>query len=239
MYILKHPSRYDAWKNWVAFNNDREWEQVLDQPVFQGLLIGKPESVFMTLNDYSERIRNKVQSPGGVFELRTYTASAGKLVSLNSRFQNQTARLFVRHGMKNVAYWTPFDVPDSSNQLIYLLHHSDRRQADASWNAFVSDPGMAKGFERLTARRQTARRASPASVPASIGVLSASVAWLTIECVSEFRHFIAPHALTHCAWRTGCVENILSGLSTIQSTDMFGFMYTTSRSAVAPNYFSA
>jgi len=144
VYILKHPSRYDAWKNWVAFNNDREWEQVLDQPVFQGLLIGKPESVFMTLNDYSERIRNKVRSPGGVFELRTYTTSAGKLVSLNSHFQNQTARLFVRHGMKNVAYWTPFDVPDSSNQLIYLLHHSDRRQADASWNAFVSDPEWQK-----------------------------------------------------------------------------------------------
>jgi len=144
MYILKHPSRYDAWKNWVAFSNDREWEQVLDQPVFQRLLIGNPESVFMTLNDYSERIRNDVEKPGGVFELRICTTHAGKLAALNSRFRDQTARLFLRHGMKNIAHWTPFDAPGSSNQLIYLLHHPDRRQADANWKAFVSDPEWQK-----------------------------------------------------------------------------------------------
>jgi len=139
VYVLKHQSRYDAWKNWVAFTNNREWQRVLDQPVFKGLLIGKPESVFLKLTDFSDKVRNKIEKPGGVFELRTYTAAKGKLTALNSRFRNHTARIFTRHGMKNVAYWTPFDSPDSSSQLTYLLHHSNRAQADMSWKSFADD----------------------------------------------------------------------------------------------------
>lgn len=144
LYILKHPSRYDAWKNWVAFTNDREWQRVLDQPVFQRLLIGKPESVFMTANEYSDDVKNEIESQGGIFELRRYTTEKDRLSALNARFRNHTAALFRRHGMKNIAYWTPFDSPDSSNQLTYLLYHTNRRQADASWRAFGDDPDWQK-----------------------------------------------------------------------------------------------
>jgi len=144
VYLLKHPSRYDAWKNWVAFTNDREWQRVLDQPVFQRLLIGKPESIFMTLNAYSDDVSNEIESLGGIFELRTYRAEKRQLSALNARFRNHTAALFTRHGMQNIAYWTPFDSPNSSNQLIYLLHHASRQQADASWKAFGNDPDWKK-----------------------------------------------------------------------------------------------
>jgi len=144
VYLLKHPSRYDAWKNWVAFANDQEWQQVLDQPVFQRLLIGKPESVFMTLNEYSDDVNNEIENPGGIFELRTYTTEKGQLSALNARFRNHTSALLNRHGIKNIAYWTPFDSPDSSNQLIHLLHHANRQQADASWRAFGNDPDWQK-----------------------------------------------------------------------------------------------
>ena len=144
VYILKHPSRYEAWKNWVAFTNDREWQRVLDQPLFQRLLIGKPESVFMTLNEYSEEVRNEIENPGGIFELRTYTVQNGQLAALNDRVQNHSAALFSRHGMKNIAYWTPFEFPGSSNQLIYLLHHANRQQADSSWKAFDDDTDWQK-----------------------------------------------------------------------------------------------
>ena len=50
IYLLKHPSRYAAYRNWVHFRTDREWEKVLDLPEFQGLLAEKPTSIFMTAN---------------------------------------------------------------------------------------------------------------------------------------------------------------------------------------------
>jgi hypothetical protein len=41
------------------------------------------------------------------FELRTYHAAEGKLEALQSRFRDHTTSLFAKHGMTNVAYWTP------------------------------------------------------------------------------------------------------------------------------------
>ena len=71
-----------------------------------------------------------------VYELRTYTAADGKLDALESRFRDHTMNLFERHGMKNIAYWIPVDVP---NTLIYVLAHHDRDAAKKSWQSFVND----------------------------------------------------------------------------------------------------
>ena len=140
VYILKHPSRYAAYKNWTAFSNDREWEAVLDEPEFRGLLSERPSSIFMTANDYAAKVRDPITKPGGTFELRTYTSAKGKLAPLNARFSEQTSKLFRKHSMANLGYWTPFDRPESTNTLIYLLHHSSRDHADKNWRAFGSDP---------------------------------------------------------------------------------------------------
>jgi len=144
IYILKHPSRYTAYQNWIRFNNDREWDTVLDQPQFQGLLSEKPTSIFMNETDYSSQVRNAIDQKGGIFELRTYVTNPGKLDALNQRFKSHTAKLFAKHGMKNFGYWIPFDTPDSENTLIYLLHHADRKQADVNWEAFSADPDWQK-----------------------------------------------------------------------------------------------
>lgn len=79
-----------------------------------------------------------------VYELRTYTTNEGKLDALNARFRDHTTRLFEKHGMKNVAYWTPMDAPASQNTLIYVLSHADRDAAKKSWDAFRSDPDWKK-----------------------------------------------------------------------------------------------
>ena len=75
-----------------------------------------------------------------VFELRTYTASPGKLSDLEARFRNHTVGLFEKHGMTNVGYWVPTDEPLSENTLIYVLEHESRDAAQASWDAFRADP---------------------------------------------------------------------------------------------------
>ena len=144
IYVLKHPSRYAAYQNWTRFVNSRAWQQVLDIPEFQGLLSEKPTSIFMTENDYSSLADVAMENADGVYELRTCVANPERLADLNARFRDHTTRLFAKHGMKNVAYWTPFDKPDSENKLIYLVHHESREQADTNWKAFLSDPDWKK-----------------------------------------------------------------------------------------------
>jgi hypothetical protein len=75
-----------------------------------------------------------------VYELRIYHAAPGKLVDLLARFREHTIKLFDRHGMKSVAYWTPVDEPEKSNTLIYILQHPSREAAETNWKAFRDDP---------------------------------------------------------------------------------------------------
>jgi hypothetical protein len=82
-----------------------------------------------------------------VFELRTYTTPEGKLPNLNARFRNHTMRIFEKHGMTNVGYWTPSDEPASANTLVYILAHRDRETAAKSWQAFRDDPEWKKVSE--------------------------------------------------------------------------------------------
>jgi hypothetical protein len=74
------------------------------------------------------------------FELRIYTANPGKLDALNARFRNHTNKLFVKHGMELVGYWTPADGPEAANTLIYILAYPSREAREASWKAFQADP---------------------------------------------------------------------------------------------------
>ena len=39
--------------------------------------------------------------------------------------------------MKNLAYWTPVDKP---NTLVYVISHKSREAAEKSWKAFRDDP---------------------------------------------------------------------------------------------------
>jgi hypothetical protein len=72
-----------------------------------------------------------------VYELRTYTSHAGKLGALEDRFRNHTMALFEKHGIMNVSYWKPLNLPDT---LIYLVAHKSELDAATAWQAFGSDP---------------------------------------------------------------------------------------------------
>lgn len=78
-----------------------------------------------------------------VYELRTYAAAPGKMSALHARFRDHTMRLFEKHGMKNIGYWTPIDQPDT---LVYILAHKSRDDAKKSWQAFIDDPEWKKAF---------------------------------------------------------------------------------------------
>jgi hypothetical protein len=75
-----------------------------------------------------------------VYELRIYHAYEGKLDDLLRRFRDHTRKLFEKHGIKNVAYWTPTDDPLKGKTLVYILAHPSREEATANWQAFRDDP---------------------------------------------------------------------------------------------------
>jgi S-ribosylhomocysteine lyase LuxS involved in autoinducer biosynthesis len=53
IYILEHPSREEATKNWDAFNADPEWVKVKADSEANGKLVANVERTFMTPTDYS------------------------------------------------------------------------------------------------------------------------------------------------------------------------------------------
>ena len=77
-----------------------------------------------------------------VFELRTYTTpDEAKFTMLNARFRDHTTKLFERHGITNIGYWTPVDTP---NTLMYIVAHKSQEEAKKSWAAFRADPEWKK-----------------------------------------------------------------------------------------------
>src|SRR5215831_19020304 len=74
-----------------------------------------------------------------VYELRIYHAVPGKLDSLVARFRDHTDKLFAKHGIKSVAYWTALDEPVKSSTFFYILEHPSREAAAANWKAFQDD----------------------------------------------------------------------------------------------------
>jgi len=79
-----------------------------------------------------------------LFELRTYHTHPGKLEALNARFRNHTNKLFEKHGMTLVGYWTPVEGKEAQNMLVYILTYPDRQSQEKSWKAFRDDPEWKK-----------------------------------------------------------------------------------------------
>jgi len=75
-----------------------------------------------------------------VFELRTYKATPGNLDNLHARFRDHTLRIFRKHGMEIVGFWSPTSEDERDDILVYLLAHDSQGAADASWQAFGADP---------------------------------------------------------------------------------------------------
>jgi hypothetical protein len=79
-----------------------------------------------------------------VFEMRTYYAHPGKMKALHDRFRNHTCKLFEKHGMAIVGFWSPTEPQEAEKKMVYILAYPDRKAADKSWDAFRNDPDWQK-----------------------------------------------------------------------------------------------
>ena len=144
IYFLSYPDREARDRAWKAFFADPEWRQAATKSEEKGRLVAKVESIFLRTTDYSPM--PKIEAKGGrVFELRTYTTPKGKLDELNTRFRDHTMKLFSKHGMENVIYWTKTpDQPNAETTLIYLLAHKDKEAGKKSFDMFRQDSEWVK-----------------------------------------------------------------------------------------------
>lgn len=53
IYVLEHPSREEATKNWAAFHDDPEWKKVKAESEAHGALVDHIDSIFMDPTSYS------------------------------------------------------------------------------------------------------------------------------------------------------------------------------------------
>ena len=137
-YILTFENMADREARWAAFQADPDWHQARAGTEGEGPLVATVENTFMRLTPYSPEpaINSNVQ------ELRIYDAAPGKLPALHDRFANHTIRLFEKHGIENIGYWTE-DV-GTSNRLVYILGYPSLGDREKSWAAFGADPDWQK-----------------------------------------------------------------------------------------------
>lgn len=73
-----------------------------------------------------------------IYELRVYHAMPGKLASLIDRFASHTVRLWGKHNIRAVGFWT-VDIGGNTNDLYYILEWDDLSHRDRSAAAFAED----------------------------------------------------------------------------------------------------
>jgi hypothetical protein len=75
-----------------------------------------------------------------IFELRTYESAPGKMEALQARFRDHTCKLFEKHHMTVIGFWSPTDVQLAQRKLVYLLAFPSQEAAVKSWADFQADP---------------------------------------------------------------------------------------------------
>ncbi len=85
-----------------------------------------------------------------LYEQRIYTCLPGRLPALNRRFETVTLKLWEKHAIRQVGFWTTL-VGEDANDLTYLLAWESMAERERKWAAFGTDP------EWLKARAESER----------------------------------------------------------------------------------
>jgi hypothetical protein len=78
-----------------------------------------------------------------IYEQRIYSCIPGKLPALLKRFENDTLKIWDKHGIKQVGFWTVL-VGDGNNDLHYMLAWDSLADREKKWDAFQADPAWHK-----------------------------------------------------------------------------------------------
>jgi len=74
-----------------------------------------------------------------IHELRVFHCFPSRLPALLDRFENYTLRLFEKHGIKQLGFWT-VAIGDSNNDLFLILQWKSLAEREQKFAAFLNDP---------------------------------------------------------------------------------------------------
>ena len=77
-----------------------------------------------------------------IYELRIYRCVPGRKPALLSRFENETLRIWEKHGIRQAGFWITL-IGRSSQEIIYMLAWDSMAEREKRWNAFNADPEWA------------------------------------------------------------------------------------------------
>jgi hypothetical protein len=142
IYLLAYPDRTARDASWKGFLGDEDWKKAAAASEVNGKLVGKIDELYLTATDFSPGFPTSVSGGADrLFELRTYTTTAGKLPNLHKRFSDHTIELFKKHGMTNGGYFKLAAGQSAADDtLIYFLAHQGAAAAEKSWATFRADP---------------------------------------------------------------------------------------------------
>ena len=83
-----------------------------------------------------------------IYETRVYRCVPGRLPALLKRFETTTLKLWEKHGIRPVGFFTTL-IGESNQDLTYLLAWESLAEREKKWTAFQTDP------EWITARAKT------------------------------------------------------------------------------------
>ena len=81
-----------------------------------------------------------------IYEFRCYTVALGKMNDLQSRFRDHTMKLFDKHGIKPIGFFTPV-IAEASNKFYFIIEFRDLAHRESAWAAFGADPEWQKALE--------------------------------------------------------------------------------------------
>jgi len=153
-------------EGWAGFRKDPKWLKISGETDSDGQLVARERNQRLVKTYWSPQFKPEHAGEPRVFEMRTYTCpDPSKHAALLRRFHNHTMKLFEKHGMQNIVYWTP-DEPESQQRLIYLLAHQSQEAAKESFAGFRADPDW------LAAKKASEETAGGSLTVKENGVLS-------------------------------------------------------------------
>lgn len=85
-----------------------------------------------------------------IYELRVYRCLPGRLPALLKRFENDTLKLWDKHGIRQAGFWTTA-IGESNNDLTYMIRWESMADRETRCNAFISDPEWLAARDRSEA----------------------------------------------------------------------------------------
>lgn len=75
-----------------------------------------------------------------IYELRIYHCVPGRLAALHARFSTVTLKLWKKHRIRQVGFFTDTIGDNCNSKLTYLLQWKSLAEREEKWNAFAADP---------------------------------------------------------------------------------------------------